>query len=122
MFDYCDVTWSKVSEGCCHELQRLQNKATHTIRQRTRTKDLLYILNWMNLENRRAMHVCILVFKCMNALVPDYLNNYFSQNKNIPNYNTRLKTDLYLPTRKRNIRYNGTYQFNNLPADLKTIN
>ena len=97
IFYYCDVTWSKVSEGCSHELQRLQNKAARTILQLTRTGDSLNILNWMNLENRRAMHVCILVFKCMNALVPDYLNNYFSQNKNIPNYNTRLKTDLHLP-------------------------
>ena len=60
-------------------------------------------------------------------MVPDYHNSYFSQNKNIHNYNTSLKTDLHLPRvklqlGKRTFRLNGTYQFNNLPADLKMIN
>ncbi len=51
-------------------MQRLQNKASRIILQRKRTGDSLKILNWMNLENRRSMHACILVFKC--------INNYFA--------------------------------------------
>jgi hypothetical protein len=42
------------------------------------------------------MHVCILVFKCINMMVLEYLCGYFNQNQNIHNCNTR-KTDLHLP-------------------------
>ena len=127
LFDYCDVGWNKISEGCKHELQRLQNKASRIILQRNRTGDSLKILNWMNLENRRSMHVCILVFKCINMMVPEYLCGYFNQNQNIHNYNTRRKTDLYLPRvklelGKRTFRYHGAWQFNHLPAEIKMLN
>lgn len=41
LFDYCDVTWSKLPEGCSQELQRLQNKASRIILQRVNTGDSL---------------------------------------------------------------------------------
>ena len=49
------------------------------------------------------MHRCILVFKCLNILVPDYLYEYFTGNGNIHNYNTRQMHDLHLPKPKRQL-------------------
>ena len=31
LFDYADVAWGKISEGCCKELHRLQNSAARII-------------------------------------------------------------------------------------------
>ena len=34
LFDYVDVAWGKICEGCCKELQRLQNRAARIILQK----------------------------------------------------------------------------------------
>ena len=41
------------------------------------SKDSLHVLNWLSLACRRTLHKCILVFKCLNNLVPKYLNQVF---------------------------------------------
>lgn len=58
--------------------------------------------------------------------VPEYVRGYFSQNQNLHNYNTRRKADLHLPRaklqlEKRTFKYNGSWQFNNLPSKIKTL-
>ena len=55
------------------------------------------ILNWVDLSTRRQINKCVLVFKCLNNLVPKYLSGYFVRNSNIHSYNTRRKDDLHLP-------------------------
>ena len=34
-FDYADVAWGEISEGCCKELHRLQNRAALLYYERT---------------------------------------------------------------------------------------
>jgi hypothetical protein len=41
------------------------------------------ILNWADLSTGRQIHKCVLVFKCLNNLVPEYLSGYFVRNSNI---------------------------------------
>ena len=50
------------SEGCCKELQRLQNRAALIILPKKTSNDTLRVLNWLNLASRRKMHKRILVF------------------------------------------------------------
>jgi hypothetical protein len=38
------------------------------------------ILNWADLSTGRQIHKCVLVFKCLNNLVPEYLSGYFVRN------------------------------------------
>ena len=59
LFDYADVAWSEISEGCCKELQRLQNRAARIILRRKTSKDTLRVLNWLSLTCRRKLHKCI---------------------------------------------------------------
>ena len=64
-FDYADVVWEEISEGCCKELHCPQNRAAQLIILRKNTSnDTFCVLNWLNLASRRKMHKCILVFKC----------------------------------------------------------
>ena len=49
------------------------------------------------------MHKCILVFKCLNNLVPKYLTQYFKRNADLHNHATRRSNDLHPPKPKRNI-------------------
>lgn len=124
VFDYTDAVWCELSAGCCQNLQRLQNRAARIILQRDSSKNTFISLNWVDLATRRSIHKCILVFKCLNDLVPVYLGDYFVRNHNIHTYNTRRKTDLHLPKPKlslgkRTFRYSGSFLYNTLPSKIK---
>ena len=69
-------------------------------------------------------HKCVLEYKCLNNLVPQYLSDYFTRNYNVYSYNTRRRTDLRLPKvklslAKRTFRYSGTALFNLLPRSTQ---
>ena len=77
LFDHTDVAWGGggISEGCCKELHRLQNRAAIILWKNT-SNDTFHVLNWLTLSSRRKMQKCILVFKCLNNLVAKYLTQY----------------------------------------------
>ena len=114
-----------ISEGCCKELQRLQNRAARIILRRKSSKNAFHLLNWLSLACRRKLRKCSLVFKCLNNLVPKYLTEYFIRNKAFHDYGTRRSNDLHPPKPntnmgKRTFKYAGTIRFNFLPAYIKT--
>ena len=78
-------------------LLRLQNRAARIVLRRDSFKDTFNVLGWAELETKRKRHKCVLVYKCLNNLVPQYLRDYFTRNYNVHSYNTCRKTDLHLP-------------------------
>ena len=77
-----------------------------------------------NLETIRKRNKSILVYKCLNNLVPQYLSDYFSRNHSFHSYNTRRREDIHpsrpkLSLRKRTFRYSGAILFNSLPETYK---
>ena len=124
-FDYADVVWGKISEGCCKEFPCLQNCAAQIILQKNTTNDTFCVLNWLNLASRRKMHQRILVFKCLNNLVPKYLMQYFTRNADLHDHATRRSNDLHPPKPKcnmgkRTFKYAGAIYFNSLPNYVKS--
>ena len=124
IFDYADVAYSELPAGWSENLQRLQNRAARIILQRESSKNTFHVLNWVDLSTRRKIHKCILVFKCLNNLVPEYLSEYFTRNYNIHSYNTRRKNDLHLPKPnlslgRKTFRYSGSLLYNALPDRIK---
>ena len=124
LFDYADTAWGELSIGCSQELQRLQNRAARIVVKRNTSKNTFGLLNWVNLNSRRNIHKCILVYKCINNMVPEYLCSYFLRNSNFHNYNTRRRHDLHIPKPNRNLgkrtfRYSATVCFNTLPDQIK---
>ena len=70
------------------------------------------------------MHTYILVFKCLNNLVPKYLTQYFTSNADLHNHATRRSNDLHPPNPKcnmvkRTFKYAGAIYFNSLPNNVK---
>ena len=124
VINYGDVSWGELSASCCHSLQRLQNRAARIIIRHDSSREALTLLNWTDLETNRKMHKCILIFKCLHELVPEYLSNYFVRNYIFHCYNTRRRSDLHLPKPKltlgkRTFRYSGSVLFNTLPVNVK---
>ena len=58
----CWCCLGEISEGCCKELQRLQNRAARIILRKKTSNETFRVLNWLNLASRRKMHKSILVF------------------------------------------------------------
>ena len=53
------------------------------MQRRATTEESFIKLGWVDLEKQRKAHRCILVFKCLNELVPPYLSDYFIRNRTI---------------------------------------
>ena len=125
-FHYADVAWGKISEGWCKKLYRLQNRAAWIILRKNTSNDTFCVLNWLNVASRRKMHKCILVFKCLNNLVPKHLMQYFTRNADLQDHATRRsKFDLHPPKPKcnmgkRTFKYAGAIYFNSLPNYVKS--
>ena len=95
-----------------------------TLLRRDSSKDAFNVLGWTKLETKQKRHKCVLVYKCLNNLVPQYLSDYFTRNYNLHSYNTHRKTDLHLPKvklslAKRTFRYSGSALFNLLPRSMQ---
>ncbi len=69
------------------------------------------------------MHKCIIVYKCLNGIAPQYLNDKITCNDNVHKYCTRSAKDLHV--KKTNTAYyasfevSGTLAYNNLPDHIK---
>ena len=94
-----------ISEGCCKELHRLQNRAALIILWKNTSNDTFHVLNWLTLSSRRKMHKCILVFKCLSNLVAKYLTQYFTRNADLHNHATTCtrRNNLHPPKPKCNM-------------------
>ena len=122
---YTDTAWGELSVECKSRLQRLQNRAARIIVRRDSTSEALKSLGWPNLDTIRKKNKSILVYKCLNDLVPQYLCDYFSRNHSFHSYtDTRRREDIH-PSRpklslgKRTFRYPGAILFNSLPETYK---
>ena len=118
------TAWGELSVECKSRLQHLQNRAARIIVRRDSTSEALKTLGWPNLETIKKRNKSILVYKCLNDLVPQYLCDYFSRNHSFHSYNTRRREDIHplrpkLTLGKRTFRYSGAILFNSLPETYK---
>ncbi len=84
-FDYGDIVYESCTQNNLDRLQNMQNKAATIISgssHRTYRNDMYADLNWLSLKNRCLMHQCINVYKCLNRMAPQYLNDKITCNDN----------------------------------------
>ena len=74
------------------------------------TEEAFKMLGWADLETQRKAHKCILVFKCLNGLVPSYLSDNVIRNLTIHTHKTRQRNNIYLPNPKLTLGCN-TFRF-----------
>ena len=80
-FDYCSSVWGECSVTLCDKLQKLQNRAARVITRSgydVSAKHLLISLRQDNLTKRRKKLKATLMFKILNGLAPDYLQDLLS--------------------------------------------
>jgi len=111
-----------------NNLQIQQNKAAKIILDKAKYSSAtiaLEILKWKRLDERRHMHRCIFIFRCLNDIIDFDFN--LRHNTAFHNYNTRQCNKLRLPGPKTNwgkqkLTYEATKDFNNLNQRFRELN
>jgi hypothetical protein len=106
-------------------LQILQNKSAKIILDRplhSSATDALNALGWVRLEERRRLHRCLYIYKCINNLASHSFT--FTKKADIYDYNIRSKDNLRLPKVKRNwgkqrTVYQAVKEWNDLSQELR---
>ena len=130
-FDYCSPLWDNCGSGLrAEKLQRLQNRAARVITGSTfdiRSVDVLNMLGWESLDQRRNYTKSIYMYKIINDHAAPNLKQLFRRcSEGDSPYDLRNReTDLVLPKPKkeflkRSFKYNGAIHWNNLSIEAKS--
>ena len=124
-FNYCSITWSTADQKHLDILERLQKRAGRMVLgvpSRTSTREVYDKMKWTNLRTRWKINRCLMVHKCLNSNVPEYLSNHFTRS----DHRHSTSGSVNIPTLRtvqgqRSFGYTGSKDFNGLPLNLKSI-
>ncbi len=128
-FDYCSVIWDNLAGGLGQKLQRMQNRAAQIITSSdyyTRSSEILRSLNWIYLEDRRALQFKKLMYKMANNMVPSYLTDKFIHTSSVHEDNLRGPNHKFFVPRplseyhKKSFSYRGAILWNNMPVQISS--
>ena len=129
-FDYCITVWGKGvnSKIDLNRILRIQKRAARIILKKplhTCSLDMFNELNWLTFENRCAYHMGLLIYKCKNRLLPNYMINLITFTSN-ETYNLRSASSnkiVHLKPRtnylKDTFSYCSTGIWNSIPLHIK---
>ena len=127
-FDYCSIIWGNCSQTQMYRLEKLQKRAARIILDKNyhdyciRSADLFAELKWMSLKERINYNIAIQVYKCINGLSSQGLENIFTHCNEIHSHSTRSANNLQLycrPTHHKSFSSRGVNVWNNIPADVR---
>ena len=127
-FRYCCSVW-----GCCgisgiNQLQKLQNRAARIITDSSfdaPSRPLIEELGWKTIEQLIDIESKTIVFKSLNELAPQYMQNLFKRNSKCTTRCLRnTSTDLRLPMKttangQKSFSFRGAKLWNSLSAESK---
>jgi len=127
LLEYCNVVWDNCSAANKQRLQILQNRGARIILRReprSNVGELHQALGWSLLQERRTRQICIMVYKCLHGLAPNYLLNTFRLNNQIHSHNTRQAQLLHKPNNtsragQRTFAYRAAEIYNTLKPETK---
>ena len=113
-----------------NKLQKLQNRAARIITHSSYdipSSEVLDKLKWERITERQTKTRCILMYKILNGLQPEYLRDQFVYRSDVTQTCFKLrdtinKLALPLPRTdylKKSLRYNGAKLWNSLKPELR---
>jgi hypothetical protein len=125
--DYCSSIIFMANEGEMRSLQLLQNRAMRIIlkkQRRTPIRWMLEVLDLHTIKQRVNFNTLILIFKIKNNMVPHYMNDEITYNRDATTRTLRNTDDFRLPTytktyTQNSMWYDGLKLFNELMPEVK---
>ena len=126
-FDYCPAVWMFCGKANSDRLEKLNERALRIVyNDYVSSYDcLLEKSNVLSLSMLRLKYMIIEVYRCVNRLNPEYMNNMFTIKDT--NYSMRDGSIVVQPKFNnttfgyRSFSYYGAKLWNAIPSDLKTI-
>ena len=122
MLDYCNGLYYGISEKLLNQLQLIQNACANAIMGKYKydhMEDDLQSLNWLNVRKRVIFKIGLLVYKSVNGIAPQYLQELFQYSHHghrlrlmVPNINYCRKYGMC------SFSVLGPHIFNNLPSKI----
>ena len=97
---YCSTVWANTSQRNVKKLLLVQNFAARIVlglKKFDHISQGIKSLNWLTVEERLHLNDAVMVFKCVNNLVPEYLTNMFVPRSRIHSRVTKLCNLLHIP-------------------------
>ncbi len=126
-FNYCDALLCNMNIQLQYKIQKVQNSCVRYIfglrkRGHHRINNYLNCLGWLNMSNRRLLHIYVEVYKITNKLSANYLT--FPTVSNVHDYSTRQTGHIYVAMRRttsssQSFMARAPLLFNDLPNDIK---
>ena len=128
--EYGLTIWGCTTDTNIRKIQRIQSLAARIITGNfdyihSSGVDIVRSLHLQTVKERRDYFICVLLFKCIHGLAPNYLRNDVTMYVDIHGYDTRSgeNMDLYVPRVIKDIyrsfSYMATNLWNQLPTDVK---
>ena len=129
-FDYADVVYGTyLDQTDVTKIQRAQNACLRFALNLKRFDHISHLypsINWLNMKDRRDLHLLILTHKTITTGNPAYLCEKLLQRSKVHNINIRTKQNLTIHKHKttlfkRSFTYNAAKLYNSLTNELKVI-
>lgn len=129
IFDFGCLIWGRCSRGNILRMLKLQKRASRIILNAdimTPSRRMFNELKWLPFPQRVQYHTCIMVYKGLNDLAPDYINDLFIKTSEVHNRNLRSNDNAQLRVpQTRNNMYENSFavsaakHWNNLPTNIR---
>ena len=130
LFDYGCLVWGRCSASNIHRLLKLQKRAARIILQADimlPSQSLFKELKWLSVPKRIQYHTCIMVYKSLKGLAPEYMTGLFSKVSETHSRSLRsVENDLLRIPYARTCYYDRSFtiqrakQWNALPIEIRT--
>ena len=125
---YCSTVWSNTITHNINKLQLVQNFATRVVlglKEIDHISQAIKLLNWLPVNDRIYLNDAVMMYKCINKLVPDYLIEKFTLRSQTHTRNTRQCNQQNIPrchltTCQQSFTYRGAKIWNNLRDHVKS--
>jgi hypothetical protein len=121
--DYCNFLFFGATKTLLSKLQRIQNTAARLILRKSKRDSIsscLKQLHWLNIEQRSAFKLLILVYKCLHDSAPALLSCLLtpsSSSRSSSNLETTFHDTMY---GRRAFSYCAPRLWNSIPLDIRT--
>ena len=107
IFDYGCMIWSRTTVKNINRMLKLQKRAARIILKvdyLTPSEEMFSKLQWLSFPKRIKYHTSLMVYKTMNGLAPEYLQNLFTKTSEMHSRNLRSveNDDLRVPFARTN--------------------
>ena len=125
------MIWGRCSDAHTNRLLKLQKRAPRIILQAdimTPSKSMFKELQWLSFPKRIKYHTCIMMYKTLTDMPPDYMSELFKKahethGRNLRSANNDMLKVPFSHTRyyDRSFAIQGATEWNSLPLDIRKL-